>query len=81
MALVNGHEDLYEEMYDQLPGEVIEEKIIMHYEDMIKFSNTKVRLLLQMLVICSFIVFQPDLCTKVLNFAEARSLKVAVTHD
>lgn len=53
----------------------------MHYEDMMKFSNTKVRLILQMLLICSFIVFQPDLCTKVLNYADLRNLKVAVTHD
>jgi hypothetical protein len=68
-------------MFTQLPGEVIEDKYIQKYDEMVKFKNTKIRHLLQYLLLCSFIVFQPSLCAKVLDFADERSLKITVNHD
>jgi uncharacterized protein YutE (UPF0331/DUF86 family) len=57
MALVHENKELYREIYSQLTSEVIEEKFIQKYDDMVKFKNTKIRHMLQYLLICSFIVF------------------------
>lgn len=57
MALVHENEELYREIYSQLTNEVIEEKFIQKYDDMVKFKNTKIRHMLQYLLLCSFIVF------------------------
>ena len=57
MALVNENEELYLEIFSHLTSEVIEEKFIQKYDDMVKFKNTQIRHMLQYLLLCSFIVF------------------------
>lgn len=54
---------------------------IHRYDEMIKPKNSKVRHFVQMMLICSFVIFDAKFCAKVLAFIDARNLKVTINHE